>query len=83
MSETGQPLPIEWAVIGAATNGRKKYQPEPTWIANIIDLSNELRIPVFFKGNLEWDDWRDHFPESPPITYEPMPPTQAAQTILF
>lgn len=57
-------LPFEWAIIGAASNGSTLYQPEPEWTQNLLDIFDSLNIPVFFKGNLEWDgnDWRDGFP---------------------
>jgi protein gp37 len=56
--------PLEWAVIGAATNGRKTYQPEPEWVSNVLSILDAQSTPVFFKGNLEWADWREDFPES-------------------
>ena len=55
-------FPFEWAIIGAASNGSKIYQPEQEWTASLIQLLDDQNIPIFFKGNLEWDDWRDEFP---------------------
>jgi protein gp37 len=55
---------LEWAVIGAATNGSKTYQPEPEWVENVLAVLDEQQTAVFFKGNLEWDDWRENFPEN-------------------
>jgi hypothetical protein len=69
-------LPFEWAIIGAASNGSKIYQPEKIWTQGLLDLFDELEIPVFFKGNMDWheDDWRQEFPikhvsfaENPPL----------------
>ncbi len=54
--------PLEWAVIGAATNGRKTYQPEAAWVHNVLDVLDEQGTAVFFKGNLEWAAWREEFP---------------------
>lgn len=56
--------PLEWAVIGAATNGRRVYQPERAWVENLLALFDARGTPVFFKGNLEWDAsaWRAAFP---------------------
>ena len=54
--------PLEWAVIGAATNGRKAYQPESGWVSGLLSRLDERGIPVFFKGNLEWSLWREEFP---------------------
>ena len=55
-------LPFEWAIIGAASNGRRLFQPEPAWTASLLDLLDTQGIPVFFKGNLAWDEWRAEFP---------------------
>lgn len=55
-------LPFEWAIIGAATNGRRVYQPKEEWTARLVDLLDAQGIPVFFKGNLDWVDWREGFP---------------------
>ncbi|HRF94541.1 MAG TPA: DUF5131 family protein [Aggregatilineales bacterium] len=54
--------PLEWVVIGAATNGVKTYQPHPDWIANVLQVMDTQNTPVFFKGNLVWDTWREEFP---------------------
>lgn len=58
-----QDSPLEWAVIGAATNGHKTYQPEPEWIENVLAVLDEQETAVFFKGNLNWSPWREDFPE--------------------
>jgi protein gp37 len=55
-------LPFEWVIIGAASHGRTIYQPRSEWVQKLLDIMDELAIPVFFKGNLEWTDWRDAFP---------------------
>lgn len=54
--------PLEWAVIGAAANGHKTYQPEPTWVQNVLDVLDAQGTAVFFKGNLVWQPWREMFP---------------------
>lgn len=54
--------PLEWAVIGAATNGRAIYQPEPNWVQNVLDVLDAQHTQVFFKGNLDWNPWRDALP---------------------
>jgi protein gp37 len=54
---------LQWAVIGAATNGAKAYQPKPEWIENVLEVLDAEGTKVFFKGNLEWDPWREEFPE--------------------
>lgn len=54
---------LQWAVIGAATNGRLTYQPRPEWVQNVLDVLDAQGTSVFFKGNLEWSPWREEFPE--------------------
>lgn len=54
--------PLEWAVIGAATNGNKTYQPESAWVENVLRVLDEQNTQVFFKGNLDWNPWREAFP---------------------
>lgn len=54
---------LQWAVIGAATNGRLTYQPEPEWVANVLEVLDAQDTKVFFKGNLEWSPWREEFPD--------------------
>ena len=57
--------PLDWVVIGAATNGFKTYQPEAEWVVNLLNVLDAKKIPVFFKGNLSWDIWREEFPVLP------------------
>jgi protein gp37 len=56
---------LQWAVIGAATNGIKAYQPRSEWVKNVLDVLDEQRTKVFFKGNLDWpaEEWREDFPQ--------------------
>jgi len=54
---------LDWAIIGAATNGKKAYQPKPEWVRNVLQVLDEQGTRVFFKGNLEWEPWREEFPE--------------------
>lgn len=56
------PGAIQWAVTGAASNGRVLYQPERAHVQRLLDVLDEQGVPVFFKGNLEWDPWREEFP---------------------
>lgn len=53
---------LEWAVIGAATNGPKTYQPDAEWVTNVLRVLDAQKTAVFFKGNLEWPHWREAFP---------------------
>jgi protein gp37 len=54
--------PLRWAVIGAATNGQKTYQPEPAWVENLLTTLDRQNTAIFFKGNLKWSPWREEFP---------------------
>lgn len=54
---------IDWLVIGAASRGRTYYQPDPAYVDNVLAFADtEPRIPVFFKGNLEWEPRRENYP---------------------
>lgn len=57
-------LPLEWAVIGAASNGPKKYQPDPRHLQDLVFLLKEHDVPIFFKGNLVWWQRYEDFPRS-------------------
>ncbi len=56
-------LPMEWVIIGAATNGPKVFQPEKVWVEHLLEVLGDYNIPVFFKGNLKWSPWREEFPQ--------------------
>jgi protein gp37 len=43
---------LQWAVVGAATNGSRTYQPEREWVEQVLHILDEQNTPVFFKGNL-------------------------------
>jgi protein gp37 len=57
------PTALRWAVIGAASNGRTYYQPNPEHVNRLLDVLDANNIPVFFKGNLKWDARREEYPE--------------------
>jgi protein gp37 len=53
---------LDWAVVGAASNGSRTFQPDRLVLANIL---RALKCPVFFKGNLDpktVEQWREEFP---------------------
>lgn len=58
--------PIEWAVIGAASKGKTYYQPNADHVFDLLRCLKEHRVPVFFKGNMKWPQWRAEFPKWPP-----------------
>lgn len=53
---------LKWAVIGAASNGVKKYQPDPTHVQQLLEVLDNQGVPVFFKGNFKWEPRREEFP---------------------
>lgn len=61
------PGALKWAVIGAASNGPRTYQPDADCVAVLVDLLDTLGIPMFFKGNLRSNSaaqpWREEYPE--------------------
>ena len=57
-------LPFEWAIIGAASNGSRVYQPDERWTQGLLDVLDSQGVPVFFKGNLEWTEWFDEYPSA-------------------
>ncbi len=54
---------LDWAVIGAASNGRKTYQPSEHHVNRLLNLLDSQGVPVFFKGNLQWEPRRNAFPQ--------------------
>lgn len=54
---------LQWAVIGAATNGAQAYQPRPEWVQDVLDVLDAQGTKIFFKGNLTWNPWREEFPQ--------------------
>lgn len=53
---------LDWVVIGAATNGKQAHQPDRNNMERLLMVLNNQNVPVFFKGNLIWDNWREEFP---------------------
>lgn len=64
----------DWVIIGAASNGRAYFQPDPAHIVPLLNLADEAGTAVFYKGNIkpmfEANDlgnerlnrWREDFP---------------------
>lgn len=63
------PHSLDWAVIGAATDGVKKFQPVKEYVTNLLRVCDEKKTAVFFKGNLDWEPRREDFPV-PPSPYD-------------
>jgi protein gp37 len=73
---------IQWVVIGAASNGKRKYQPKAEWVQNTINVLDQQGVKAFFKGNLQWSPWREEFPDTAP-QYPASPVTALVQPTLF
>jgi protein gp37 len=68
--------PLDWIVIGAASNGKKYYQPDSEHIRKLLLVMDSTKTPVFFKGNIaplfetndlgsvELNRWREDFPRT-------------------
>lgn len=76
-------LPFEWAIIGAASNGRKLYQPEPAWVTRLHGVLDSQKIPVFHKGNLRGNPAVNPIREDFPGYANPDHQTQLEQMELF
>lgn len=65
--------PLQWAVVGAATNGPKVYQPDPRHVSRLLEVFDRQGVPVFFKGNIFGNpaikEWREYFPGYAPSPY--------------
>lgn len=56
------PGALNWAIVGAASNGPRTYQPDPAHVQGLLDVLDRQRVATFFKGNLRWEPWRECFP---------------------
>lgn len=67
MGDPYQCPPVDWIVIGAASNGKAHYAPREAYVRTLVDYCDEVGIKVFFKGNLHSlpyaaANWREEFP---------------------
>lgn len=56
------PTALDWAILGAASNGPQHYQPDPVHVNRVLDVLDMNNVKKFFKGNLEWSTWYEEFP---------------------
>ena len=66
--------PLDWVVIGAASSGKKTFQPHVDHVRNLLRVLDATKTPVFYKGNIqplfagndlgsvEMNRWREDFP---------------------
>lgn len=62
------PNALNWAVIGAASNGRNQFPPDENHLRRLLTVLDAWSVPVFYKGNLRSlpsaaTSWREEFPE--------------------
>jgi protein gp37 len=79
---------LQWAVIGAASNGKTLYPPDEKHVRNLVEELDAQGVKVFFKGNLkslEWaaQNWREEFPVVATPEPEPAPLPEPAQLSLL
>jgi protein gp37 len=60
-------VPIDWMVIGAASNGSKYYPPSEEFVKGAVAYNKRYAVKTFFKGNLKtlpWAaaNWHEEFP---------------------
>ena len=72
------PEVLDWAVIGAASNGRTKYSPDEGHLRALVEVLDDQGVPIFFKGNMKssgWarENWREGFPVVEPLPLAPSP----------
>lgn len=75
---------LEWAVIGAASNGLQRHLPDRWVLRNVLDALEG--IPVFFKGNLRgmgFPEWREENPPEGSTTVLVTPAEAAGQMRLL
>lgn len=61
------PDALNWAVIGAASNGRNQFPPDADHLRRLLIVMDAWQVPVFYKGNLRSlpsaaAAWREEFP---------------------
>lgn len=70
------PGALDWAVIGAASNGKQEFPPEEAHLRRLLTVMDTNSVPVFYKGNLRSlpyaaANWRENFP-----TFSAPPPDE-------
>lgn len=64
------PTALTWAVIGAASDGKRKFPPSEQDLVNTLMALDVPGIPIFYKGNMRSlpyaaAHWREGFPGVP------------------
>ena len=45
-------LNIDWLIVGALSEGKKKVQPDPAWVESLFLQARQYGVPIWFKDNL-------------------------------
>ena len=65
--------PLDWIIIGAASDGRRYFQPDAEHVRRLLKVMDATGTPVFYKGNIRptfktdlgspaLNRWREDFP---------------------
>lgn len=62
------PTALTWAVIGAASDGKRKFPPSEADLRNTLEVLDAHDVGVFYKGNMRSlpyaaANWREAFPD--------------------
>lgn len=71
---TTHPHAMNWAIVGAASNGNQLYQPDQRHLDDVLAVLGKFQIATFFKGNLDKKMvkvWREEFPVAPVVSLAP------------
>lgn len=65
------PTALDWAVIGAASNGRQLFPPDDEHLVNLNLVLDDQGVPIFYKGNMRSSpiasaNWRENSPDGRP-----------------
>ena len=53
--ESGEDLPFEWAIIGAAPMAVGYFSRKKSGLHGCCNCWMSRNVPIFFKGNMEWE----------------------------
>jgi len=55
-----RPGVLQWAVIGAASQGRNYFAPDAGYLKQLMYTLDVQNIPIFFKGNMKSSSYAQH-----------------------
>ena len=60
-SESFRNSGLDWVVIGGASDGPRKHQPDHSSLERLLKVLDEQDIPVYMKSNLHYEPRRTEF----------------------